>query len=35
VIEVFRNPLNAAGLRNSADPEVGDDHILNSRPARS
>ncbi len=28
VIEVFRNPLNAAGLRNSADPEVGDDHIL-------
>jgi hypothetical protein len=30
VIEVFRNPLNAAGLRNSADGEgeVGNDHIL-------
>ena len=28
VIEVFRNPLNASGLRNSADPEVGQDHIL-------
>ena len=28
VIEVFRNRLNAAGLRNSADPEVGNDHIL-------
>jgi hypothetical protein len=28
VIEVFRNPLNAAGLRNSADPAVGHNHIL-------
>jgi len=28
VFEVFRNPLNAAGLRNSADPSVGNDHIL-------
>lgn len=28
VIEVFRNPLNSAGLRNSADPTVGNDHIL-------
>lgn len=28
VIEVFRNPLNAARLRNSADPAVGNDHIL-------
>jgi sugar lactone lactonase YvrE len=28
VIEVFRNPANAAGLRNSADPSVGDNHIL-------
>jgi sugar lactone lactonase YvrE len=28
VIEIFRNPLNAAGLRNSADPAVGNDHIL-------
>ena len=30
VIEVFRNPLNAAGLRNSADGagEAGNDHIL-------
>ena len=28
VTEIFRNPVNAAGLRNSADPEVGNDHIL-------
>ena len=28
VVEVFRNPPNAARLRNSADPSVGDDHIL-------
>jgi sugar lactone lactonase YvrE len=28
VIEVFRNPANTAGLRNSADPAVGDNHIL-------
>ena len=28
VIEIFRNPPNAAGLRNSADPAVGDNHIL-------
>jgi sugar lactone lactonase YvrE len=28
VVEVFRNPPNAAGLRNSADPAVGNDHIL-------
>jgi sugar lactone lactonase YvrE len=28
VSEVFRNPPNAAGLRNSADPAVGDNHIL-------
>ena len=28
VIEVFRNPVNAAGLRNSADPAVGNNHIL-------
>jgi hypothetical protein len=28
VVEVFRNPVNAARLRNSADPAVGDDHIL-------
>jgi sugar lactone lactonase YvrE len=28
VIEIFRNPLNAAGLRNSADPVVGNEHIL-------
>jgi sugar lactone lactonase YvrE len=28
VAEVFRNPANAAGLRNSADAAVGDDHIL-------
>lgn len=25
---VFRNPPNAAHLRNSADPAVGNDHIL-------
>ena len=35
VIEIFRNPLNAAGLRNSADPAVGNDRILDSRPAPS
>ncbi|HWP35301.1 MAG TPA: SMP-30/gluconolactonase/LRE family protein [Thermodesulfobacteriota bacterium] len=28
VIEIFRNPVNAAGLRNSADPGVGNDRIL-------
>ena len=28
VIEVFRNPVNEGGLRNSADPAVGHDHIL-------
>lgn len=28
VEEVYRNPLNAEGLRNSADPSVGNDHIL-------
>ena len=28
VTEVFRNPLNAAGLRNSADAGVGNNHIL-------
>jgi sugar lactone lactonase YvrE len=28
VIEIFRNPLNASGLRNSADPAVGNNHIL-------
>jgi sugar lactone lactonase YvrE len=28
VTEVFRNPANAAGLRNSADPAVGNDRIL-------
>lgn len=28
VVEVFRNPPNAAGLRNSADPTFGNDHIL-------
>jgi sugar lactone lactonase YvrE len=28
VIEVFRNPPNSALLRNSADPAVGNDHIL-------
>ena len=28
VVEVFRNPVNAARLRNSADPAVGNDHIL-------
>jgi len=28
VIEVFRTPANAAGLRNSADPAYGDNHIL-------
>jgi sugar lactone lactonase YvrE len=28
VTEVFRNPVNAAGLRNAADPSVGDSHIL-------
>jgi sugar lactone lactonase YvrE len=28
VVEVFRNPANAALLRNSADPAVGDNHIL-------
>ena len=28
VIEIFRNPANAAGLRNSADAAVGNNHIL-------
>jgi sugar lactone lactonase YvrE len=28
VVEVFRNPVNSVGLRNSADPAVGNDHIL-------
>lgn len=28
VEEIFRNPVNAAGLRNSADPAVGNNHIL-------
>jgi sugar lactone lactonase YvrE len=28
VMEIFRNPINASGLRNSADPAVGNDHIL-------
>ena len=28
VVEVFRNPPNAAGLRNSANPSVGNNHIL-------
>jgi sugar lactone lactonase YvrE len=28
VFEVFRNPINALGLRNSADPTVGNNHIL-------
>jgi len=28
VVEIFRNPPNAGGLRNSADAAVGDNHIL-------
>jgi hypothetical protein len=28
VTEIFRNPLNSNGLRNSADPSVGNNHIL-------
>ena len=28
VIEVFRNPVNSAGLRSSADAAVGNNHIL-------
>ena len=28
VSEVFRNPVNSLGLRNSADPAVGNNHIL-------
>jgi hypothetical protein len=28
VSEVFRNPPNASGLRNSADAAVGNNHIL-------
>ena len=28
IFEVFRNPANASGLRNSADPSVGNNHIL-------
>ena len=27
-MEIFRSPLNANGLRNSADAAVGNDHIL-------
>ena len=30
VIEVFRNPVNSVGLRNSADAAVGNNHILES-----
>jgi sugar lactone lactonase YvrE len=33
VAEVFRNPANAAGLRNSADAAVGNDHILEFPPS--
>ena len=28
VLEIFRNPVNASGLRNSADDSVGNNHIL-------
>ena len=28
VAEIFRNPVNASGLRSSADPSIGNDHIL-------
>jgi sugar lactone lactonase YvrE len=28
VAEVFRNPVNLSGLRNSADPSLGNNHIL-------
>src|SRR5207249_5059297 len=28
VAEVFRNPVNASGLRSSADPSLGNNHIL-------
>jgi sugar lactone lactonase YvrE len=28
VVEVFRNPANASGLRNAADPTFGNNHIL-------
>jgi hypothetical protein len=28
VAELFRNPANSAGLRNSADAAVGNEHIL-------
>jgi sugar lactone lactonase YvrE len=28
VSEVFRNPVNSSGLRNTADPAVGNNHIL-------
>ena len=28
VMEVFRNPVNSFGLRNSADPSEGNNHIL-------
>jgi hypothetical protein len=28
VTEIFRNPVNASGLRNSADPSVGNNRIL-------
>jgi sugar lactone lactonase YvrE len=28
VFEVFRNPVNASGLRNAADPSVGNNHVL-------
>lgn len=35
VIEVFRNPVNSDGLRNSADPAVGNNHILEGPTAPS
>jgi len=28
VLEIFRNPVNSAGLRNSADTAEGNTHIL-------
>jgi len=28
VVEIFRNPVNASGLRNSADDSAGNTHIL-------
>jgi sugar lactone lactonase YvrE len=35
VFEVFRNPLNASGLRSSADPSVGNNHILEFPSSRT